>query len=46
MTALLMHYSGAGLMEDTIADRRPEYKAYIARTSGFFPWVKCVRPNR
>jgi steroid 5-alpha reductase family enzyme len=38
MSALLMHYSGAGLMEDTIGDRRPAYKAYIARTSRFFPW--------
>jgi steroid 5-alpha reductase family enzyme len=38
MSALLIHFSGAGLMEDTIGNRRPEYKAYIARTSGFFPW--------
>jgi len=38
MTALLMHFSGAGLLEDTIADRRPAYNAYIARTSRFFPW--------
>jgi steroid 5-alpha reductase family enzyme len=38
MTALLMHFSGAGLMEDTIGDRRPGYKAYVARTSRFFPW--------
>jgi steroid 5-alpha reductase family enzyme len=37
MSALLIHFSGAGLMEDTIADRRPDYRAYIARTSRFFP---------
>ncbi|HEX4105652.1 MAG TPA: DUF1295 domain-containing protein [Rhizomicrobium sp.] len=38
MSALLLHFSGAGLMEETIAERRPAYRAYIARTSGFFPW--------
>ena len=38
MTALLMHYSGAGLMEDTITKRRPAYQAYIESTSRFFPW--------
>jgi steroid 5-alpha reductase family enzyme len=37
MSALLMHFSGAGLMEDTIGDRRPAYKTYIQRTSRFFP---------
>jgi steroid 5-alpha reductase family enzyme len=38
MSALLLHYSGAGLMEDTIAERRPAYRDYIRRTSLFFPW--------
>jgi steroid 5-alpha reductase family enzyme len=38
MSALLLHYSGVGLMEDTIADRRPAYRDYIERTSLFFPW--------
>jgi protein-S-isoprenylcysteine O-methyltransferase Ste14 len=38
MSGLLIHFSGAGLMEETIADRRPAYRAYIARTSAFFPW--------
>jgi steroid 5-alpha reductase family enzyme len=37
MTALLMHYSGVGLMEESIADRRPEYRAYIRSTPSFFP---------
>ena len=41
MSALLMHYSGAGLMEDTISDRRPGYAAYVKRTNRFFPG-----PNR
>jgi steroid 5-alpha reductase family enzyme len=38
MSALLLHYSGAGLMEDTITDRRPAYRDYIRRTSLFFLW--------
>jgi steroid 5-alpha reductase family enzyme len=38
MSALLIHFSGAGLMEETIVDRRPAYLAYMARTSAFFPW--------
>ena len=37
MTALLMKYSGAGLLEKTIADRRPGYDDYIKKTSAFFP---------
>jgi steroid 5-alpha reductase family enzyme len=37
MSALLLHYSGVGLMEETIADRRPEYRAYIRSTSAFVP---------
>lgn len=38
MSALLMRYSGAGLMEETITGRRPAYRAYMQRTSAFFPW--------
>jgi steroid 5-alpha reductase family enzyme len=38
MSALLMHFSGTGLMEETITGRRPAYRAYMARTSAFFPW--------
>jgi steroid 5-alpha reductase family enzyme len=38
MSALLIHYSGAGLMEDTIKDRRPDYADYVRRTSLFVPW--------
>jgi steroid 5-alpha reductase family enzyme len=37
MSALLIHYSGKGLMEDTIGKRRPGYAEYIRRTSGFVP---------
>jgi steroid 5-alpha reductase family enzyme len=38
MSALLIHYSGAGLMEDTIGLRRPGYADYVRRTSLFVPW--------
>lgn len=38
MSVLLFHYSGAGLMEDTIEDRRPGYADYVRRTSLFVPW--------
>ena len=38
MSALLIRYSGAGLMEETIKDRRPGYADYVRRTSLFVPW--------
>ncbi|MDH5616803.1 MAG: DUF1295 domain-containing protein [Acidimicrobiia bacterium] len=37
MTALLMRYSGAGLLEKSIGSRRPGYDDYIRRTNAFFP---------
>jgi steroid 5-alpha reductase family enzyme len=37
MTALLMRYSGAGLLEKSIGKRRPGYAEYAERTSMFFP---------
>jgi steroid 5-alpha reductase family enzyme len=37
MSALLIRYSGAGLMEETIKDRRPGYADYVRRTSLFVP---------
>ena len=38
MSLLLRRVSGVTLLEATIADRRPGYAAYAARTSAFFPW--------
>ncbi len=38
MTMLLMRISGVSLLESTIEERRPEYAAYKASTSPFFPW--------
>jgi len=43
MSALLIHYSGAGLMEDTIGQRRPGYADYVRRTSLFVPWPPAAR---
>jgi steroid 5-alpha reductase family enzyme len=37
MSALLIKYSGAGLMEETIKNRRPGYAEYVRRTSLFVP---------
>lgn len=53
MTFLLLRVSGVVLLERDIAERRPAYRDYIARTSAFVPWpprevaaaeVKRVRP--
>ncbi|MFZ0015677.1 MAG: DUF1295 domain-containing protein [Acidimicrobiia bacterium] len=37
MSALLIRYSGAGLLEKTITRRRPEYAEYMRVTNAFFP---------
>ncbi|MEM9529512.1 MAG: DUF1295 domain-containing protein [Pseudomonadota bacterium] len=37
MTFLLLRVSGVAMLEDTIADRRPEYASYIRETNAFFP---------
>ncbi len=37
MSFLLLRVSGVRLLERTIADRRPDYAAYVARTNAFFP---------
>jgi steroid 5-alpha reductase family enzyme len=37
MSGLLLKVSGTPLLERTIADRRPGYAAYQARTNAFFP---------
>jgi steroid 5-alpha reductase family enzyme len=38
MTFFLMKVSGVAMLERTIGKRRPDYAAYIARTSAFVPW--------
>lgn len=37
MSVLLIRVSGAGLLEQTIGERRPGYEDYVRRTSGFIP---------
>jgi steroid 5-alpha reductase family enzyme len=37
LTFFLLKVSGVALTEKDIAGRRPEYQAYIRRTSAFFP---------
>jgi len=37
MTILLLKVSGVALQEKDIAERRPGYREYIARTNAFFP---------
>lgn len=37
MTFLLLRVSGVSMLEKTIVARRPDYAAYIRRTSAFFP---------
>lgn len=37
MTILLVRVSGAALLEKSLRKRKPEYEAYVERTSGFFP---------
>ncbi|HSD39855.1 MAG TPA: DUF1295 domain-containing protein [Rhodocyclaceae bacterium] len=38
MTLLLLKVSGVVLLEQDIAERRPGYREYVARTSAFVPW--------
>jgi steroid 5-alpha reductase family enzyme len=38
MTFLLLKVSGVALLEKDIAERRPEYRRYVERTSAFVPW--------
>ena len=37
MTVLLLRVSGVALLEKDIAERRPAYRDYAARTNAFFP---------
>ena len=38
MTILLLKVSGVALLEKDIGERRPDYRAYLERTSAFIPW--------
>ncbi len=45
MNVLLVRVSGVALLERDIAERRPGYREYVARTSAFVPWPPR-RPTR
>jgi len=38
MTFFLLRVSGVTLLERGLVKRRPDYQAYVARTSAFIPW--------
>jgi steroid 5-alpha reductase family enzyme len=38
MTHFLINITGKELLEKRMSAARPGYAAYVARTSGFFPW--------
>jgi steroid 5-alpha reductase family enzyme len=38
MTALIIKISGVALLEKSLKSAKPEYRAYIRRTSSFIPW--------
>jgi steroid 5-alpha reductase family enzyme len=38
LTFLLTRWSGVPTVEGRMRRKRPEYEAYVARTSGFIPW--------
>ena len=38
MTHFLVNVTGKRLLESRMSQARPEYAAYVRRTSGFFPW--------
>ena len=46
MSLLLLRVSGVTLLEKNISERRPEYLAYQARTSPFFPWPSSTITGR
>ena len=46
ITFLLLRVSGVAMMEKNMADRRPAYRDYIARTSAFVPWPKRQTESR
>jgi len=45
LTYLLLRFSGVHLMESTIVERRPNYRAYIETTNAFFPGPKKLEKS-
>ena len=42
MTLLLVRVSGVTLLEKGLEASKPDYRAYVARTPAFFPWLPRV----
>ncbi|MBD3169790.1 MAG: DUF1295 domain-containing protein [candidate division Zixibacteria bacterium] len=40
MSILVMKFSGVGLLEKNLKEKKPGYREYIETTSVFFPWPK------
>lgn len=38
MTLLIIKVSGVSLLEKTLKETKPQYRAYIQKTNSFFPW--------
>ena len=38
MTYLIVRISGVSLLEQSLKEKKPEYREYIQKTSSFFPW--------
>jgi steroid 5-alpha reductase family enzyme len=38
MTALIIKVSGVAMLEKSLKDKKPDYQAYIEKTSAFIPW--------
>jgi steroid 5-alpha reductase family enzyme len=38
LMTVLLKVSGVALLEQTITERRPEYRDYIKNTNAFLPW--------
>lgn len=45
MTWLLLRVSGVALLDRTLAEAKPAYRDYIARTSAFIPWPPRPGPR-
>ena len=45
LTFLLTRWSGVPTVEGRMRRKRPEYEAYVARTSGFIPWFPRTPSN-
>ncbi len=44
LTYMLLKFSGVALMEQSIVERRPAYRDYIARTNAFVPGPPKSKP--